>query len=319
MKNILLNSNNFRYWEKHTHIAASTKKSYIYQLKHFENFISDCGFEGDTVDFDRFYTDNDISETTPIDKDFIDGFIENKRGKVPKSSLYVTICALSHFFSFLHDLKLIKKNPMLCYPNPNYTLIKKDRSLSDDECKRLLSAALKLDPFFKRFAVLFLMGITCGLRAKEIICLKRHHLNFDNKTIFVYKGKRFKSLSVHMPTSTRDALFEFVNHPYWKDWSNGNEKKEVFFFEDSVLNYPNLCKMLNLISNSAQLDKCFTPHQMRHTMARMMFEKNIHLSIIQRQLRHKNVKSTIPYLPPTPELVEIINQNSDNMGVDYSE
>jgi integrase/recombinase XerD len=308
-----MNSTYFQLWEKHSPLADTTKKSYVYKLQQLEQFIIECGFEGETVDFDSFYSDTD----EPIDKYFIDDFIENESGRISKSSLYITICALSHFFGFLFDLKLIKKNPMLHYPNPNYSLNKKDRSLSNEDCKKLLIASLKIDPFFKQYAVLFLLGITCGLRAKEIISLKRDQINFDRNSIFVYNGKNSKSIAVHMPTSTKKALYDYVNHPHWINWGNGNKQKEVFFFEESVLTYTNLRKMLDQISKTAQMDINITPHQMRHTMARMMFEKNIHLSIIQRQLRHKNVRTTIHYLPPCPELVQIINQNMDEFGIDF--
>ncbi|ESU70981.1 hypothetical protein T260_16015 [Geobacillus thermopakistaniensis] len=314
MKSILIDSIYFKQWVKHVNLAESTKRNYAYKLQQFEQYIVNCGFEGETVNFDSFYSDHNNGDSLPIDKEFIDEFIAYIKTKSSsKSSLYITISALRNFFGFLHELKLIKHNPMLYYHNPYYSLNKRDRSLSNEECRKLLKAAMRLDPFSKKYAVLFLLGITCGLRANEIIHLRKSQINFNNSTIFVNKGQKTRALSVHMPRSTSKALFEYLNHPCWKKWSNNDDNKEVFFYNDAPLTYITLRKILNEISKTAGFESSITPHQMRHTLARMMYESNIHLSIIQRQLRHKNICTTIHYLPPSPYLADILNKHTDDV------
>lgn len=58
------------------------------------------------------------------------------------------------------------------------------------------------------------------------------------------------------------------------------------------------------------MDINLTPHQLRHTMARLMFEKGTDIVLIQRQLRHKRIVTTFHYLPPLTSLTKFVEHNA---------
>lgn len=310
MSNIIINSHYFEIWYRLADLRESTKNNYKTPFRKFGKFIESSGFNGN-LDFDRFYHFTESNEFTPLDKEFIDDFVEALKEDHSDNSIYIVISALKNFFSFLYGLGMIELNPMQFYDNPFYVVIIRNRALSHRQSRLLLNAAYDLDPFFKSFAILFLLGITCGLRANEIIHLRRSQINFERGIIFINRGHKTQAKSVAMTVALKEALRVYFNHPYWIKWCQG-EDKEVFFYEDQVLTYSTLRSILDLICKKANVNYNVTPHQLRHTMAHLMQQKGIHISLIQKQLRHKRLSTTLRYLGLDPSLSNNINKNASS-------
>lgn len=182
MNRLLMDSRYYKNWLKHSHLKESAKYTYSRQLMRFEQYLS-LDYEGE-LDFDHFYFDILTKTYRPIDADCIDGYIQFLKEKynASKNTLFNNIVYLSNFFELLHGLEMIQHNPMKNYPNPYYKRRIIDRSLSIDECKRLLQAALKSDPFVRYYTLLLLM-MTTGLRNREVIQLTYDQIDFEGNVI----------------------------------------------------------------------------------------------------------------------------------------
>ncbi|MDM5338514.1 tyrosine-type recombinase/integrase [Fictibacillus enclensis] len=308
---MILESDYYKHWSENVKLKVSTKRQFSRTLQKFENFLIEQGMSA-PLDFNKFYYDPSDSSYESIDSEIVDLFIEKLKleGK-SKRVLYDSIVALKNFFNFLEQYELINCNPLHAYTNPFYEYKLSHRALSITECKSLLKASYLLDPFNKQLYLLVLVLLTCGLRANELIQLKRKHINIDSKTITVIEGKKTSAETVHMTEAVSELFRYYFSSPIWLEWDEkGNDN--VFFHNKKKLNYNFLTKVLNIIATKANLGKRISPHQLRHSMATLMFNAGIDITIISRQLRHKRLETTLLYVIPNIEMGEILDEYTNN-------
>lgn len=307
--NIILESRYYKVWFEHTHIADSSKKSYNCFLKRFGEYMMSLGPTRE-LDFDKFYFGESDSKYEPIDEDFIDGYVEHLiEEEASRKTIYNNIEALKCFFKFLKIPGLIKYNPTAYYPNPHYKLKKVDRAFSEEDAIKLLIASKKIDPFFKQFHLLMRLLLTCGLRSLEVIMLKKSQVNLEFQTIEITRGQKTSQGVVKMVEKLKEAFEHYFNHPEWLEWSNGQDK-EVFFYKGKPLNRSRLIEMLKLIYDEAGIDRKVRVHDLRHTMAHLLFLNGVSEYSIKDQLRHKRISTTLHYLPYNVPYRFILERNS---------
>lgn len=309
MNKILLESDYYRTWKTYTHLKPKSIQTYTVELRKFEKYLIHCGHKGH-LDFDNFYYYEESNEYAPIDKIFIDEYLDYLRYEKNASNhiLYDNIVYLKNFFGFLKSINKIKSNPIAHYKNNYYERKLIDRSLSLNECKKLLNASLIRDPFFRQDYTMLLLMMTTGLRNREVRNLTLEQIYFDRGVIIVDKGQKNSPNTVYMTTSLKNELKRYLSHPMFVDWEkNGNQ---LLFFKDSqMLSSIKLNKLIKSISLSAGITKNVTAHTLRHTTAYLMQLGNIDISITQRQLRHVLIATTIRYLPPIDKHNAAIDAN----------
>lgn len=263
----------------------------------FEQYLS-LDFEGE-LDFDKFYYDTESETYRPIDTECIDGYIQflKKRFQASKNTIFNNIVYLKHFFTLLHGLGMIKQNPMKNFPNPYYERRIIDRSLSIGECQRLFQVALKADPFVRKYFILFLLMTTTALRNREIIQLTLEQIDFERRVIMVNKGQKTTSEVVYMPDSLVDELERYIYHPVVEGWLKSGHS-EVFFENNHPLSKEVLNRIIRNFCLNAGIQKKVTAHSFRHTTAYLMQKSGIDIISIKRQLRHKQLSTTLRYVPP---------------------
>jgi len=263
----------------------------------FEQYLS-LDFEGE-LDFDKFYYDTESETYRPIDTECIDGYIQflKKRFQASKNTIFNNIVYLKHFFTLLHGLGMIKQNPMKNFPNPYYERRIIDRSLSIGECQRLFQVALKADPFVRKYFILFLLMTTTALRNREIIQLTLEQIDFKRRVIMVNKGQKTTSEVVYMPDSLVDELERYIYHPVVEGWLKSGHS-EVFFENNHPLSKEVLNRIIRNFCLNAGIQKKVTAHSFRHTTAYLMQKSGIDIISIKRQLRHKQLSTTLRYVPP---------------------
>ncbi|ALC85581.1 hypothetical protein AM499_06910 [Bacillus sp. FJAT-22090] len=316
MKQILLDSEYYKSWEKYSYLKPISIRTYTVELKKFEQYLSNCGYQGD-LDFDNFFFFEESNEYAPIDKEFIDNYLDYLRDELSASNhiLYDNIVYLRNFFGFLKSMNKIKSNPMAYYKNNYYERKLVDRSLSINECKNVLRAALKNDPFFRQDYTLLLLMMTTGLRNREVryICLDQ--ICFERGVIIVDRGQKKSANVVYMPTSLKNELNRYLSHPTFKEWSkNGNQL--IFFKDSKMLSYDKLNNLIKKISQDAGITRNVSTHTFRHTTAYLMQTAGIDISIIQRQLRHVSIATTLRYLPPMRQFNTLVNENASDTEVE---
>ncbi|GED13747.1 tyrosine-type recombinase/integrase [Aneurinibacillus migulanus] len=298
MKHILLDSAYYQKWKSYSTLKESSIRTYTRELKKFEKFIIQCGYTG-TLNFDKFYYYEPSDEYAPINENFIDQYIVYLREELGASNhmLYDNIVYLRNFFGFLYDMRMIQHNPVAYYPNPYYERKIIDRSLSEEQCKRMLQAAVILDPFFRQYHVLLHLLLITGLRTREVISLTMYQIDLERKVIYVDEGQKTSANVVYISNSLCDDLRRYLSHPTFQAWvEKGNT--QVFFQNQKPFTDDGINKLIKKISERAGIERPVTVYTFRHTMAYLMQKAGSDISIIQRQLRHQMVSTTIRYLPP---------------------
>ncbi|WP_141334508.1 site-specific integrase [Paenibacillus sp. tmac-D7] len=297
MNHLLMDSPYYANWKKHTHLKESAIYTYSRQFMKFEQYLS-LDFEGE-LDFDKFYYDTESETYRSIDIVCIDGYIQflKQKFQASKNTLYNNIVYLKHFFTLLHGLGMIKHNPMKNYPNPYYERRIIDRSLSLEECQRLFQVALKADPFVRKYFTLFLLMATTALRNREIVQLTFDQIDFDRRVIMVNKGQKTTSEVVYMPDSLVDELERYIHHPVVEEWLKSGHS-EVFFENNRPLTKEALNRIIKSFCRESGIQKKVTAHNFRHTTAYLMQTSGIDIIAIKRQLRHKQLSTTLRYVPP---------------------
>ncbi len=300
MVGILSSSIYFQKWMELNNLKSSTVTSYIGYLNVFDDYLLLAGWEGE-LDFDKFYYSEIHDKYAPIDLDFMDGFIEYLHDNKTRSQAKLCFTVVKSFMDLLVDYDLIEYNPLRHFKNPFYYESFRNRALSEEECFKLLKAAYDLDPFFQQYYLILLLQTTCGLRAKELCKLTVSQIDFERNVIVIDKGRKTKIGTVRMTPALHKKLREYLNHPYFKTWSKQKDK-ELFFMKDKPFTPADLNKLLDILRKKAKVSRKVTNHDLRATMAYLLYKEGNDYKSIQRQLRHKKLKTTLGYLPIHVEL-----------------
>lgn len=269
------------------------------------------GAEGE-IDFEKFYYIEEDGTYEPMDEELMDDYLENliENGRSGRL-LYNAISVIKSFLRYLKSVGFIKTNPLKYYKNPYYQLIRRDRTITKQECISILKAAYQLDPFTKKYYVIVLLLLTCGLRSQELTMLRRSQISFEFSQIEINRGQKTTAGVVFMTELLKKELMAYINHPAWCEWSQGKDK-EVFFENGKPLNYEKLVRIMNRIYKNAVITRKIRLHDFRHTMAYLMYSEGINVMTIKEQLRHAKLATTLHYLPPGEELSRILEINANN-------
>ncbi|WP_377888876.1 tyrosine-type recombinase/integrase [Alkalihalobacillus sp. R86527] len=310
MENFMINSRYYKFWDSHTDVAKSTKKSYRASLRKFDAFLTKLHFEA-PLDLDSFYIYNDGTHA-PIDKEFVDSFIEYLHDQnLSNNAKYSTLSAIKSIFCFLEDYELIKNNPFRNYPNGFKEWKILDRGLSIKECNALLNSAKSLDSNSDKYLCLLTLLLFCGLRAREVCELEYSQIYFDVSSISIHNGQKTKAMGVPMNKAVVKLLKRYTSSHEWSEWS-ARGGKTIFYENNKPLTYVKLLKWIEDIVENSSVVRRITPHMFRHTFAQMLLKNGEDLITIKRMLRHKSVTTTLMYLGPLVEWNEEVDHKKWN-------
>jgi len=303
----LIQSGYVQFWSNHFKQSNSTKQNYISTLRKFEAFLLQQGFEG-TLDFDRFHASREHpGRLLPIQRQVIDRFITylKKDHQANNRLIAETVTGLRHFFCFLHDMDLIQQNPMIGYPRPKLESPIQNTALSKEECIALLKAALFQDPFYRqKFVFLWFMLIT-GLRISEVRFLRRKRLNLETRIVHVFDAQKTDKRPVAIPTDLTAELKRYLNHPeYLKFENNGDEY--LFHQHGKIMSVHAVTRILSELSRDAGISRHIRAHDLRRTAGYLMQTGGMSIVDIQHQLRHRNLATTLRYVPPLADMAKIL-------------
>ena len=161
-----------------------------------------------------------------------------------------------------------------------------------DEFKQFL-AHEKIPMYRAAFLALF----WCGLRCGELLALTGEDIDFDKKTIRINKSyyaltgnrenvttpKTAGSIrTVSAPSVVLDAIKEHMNRLYGYDG-----KTRLFFRNASSLRY----QLLTVCKRSGV--KPIRIHDLRHSHASYLINKNVPIKLISQRLGHDNIETTL--------------------------
>jgi integrase len=161
-----------------------------------------------------------------------------------------------------------------------------------------------IDAAKEPYKSLFTVAWTTGLRAGEILALHRDDVDFDRKTIRVNKSADDRTREIRqpktknsvamlpMPSALESRLRDYLDH-HWKPNAPGllfpNRACTRPRKRESVVQYAlkPLVKKLGIPEHRAGL------HAFRHGLATELAEASVPFTVLQQQLRHADVRTTL--------------------------
>jgi len=187
--------------------------------------------------------------------------------------------------------------------------------LSREEVKRILA---KVDAFHN---YVYLMTVySCGLRLQEGLGLEVSDIDGERKMIHVHRGKGAKDRYVPLPEATLDLL-----RKYWR--THRNPKLIFPAVGRSRVKAPTSTIPMSIEGVQGGLrrakvaaginKKGVSTHTLRHSYATHLLEAGVNLRVIQKNLGHANIETTMIYLHLTnagmEDAYQIINSVMQGM------
>jgi integrase len=154
--------------------------------------------------------------------------------------------------------------------------------LTDVEASRLLYACTDM----RDYAMLCIM-MYGGLRRKEVTLLTWNDIDFEKRIISVKGTKTHFTADIPISEKAISALI------LWKEHCS---TERVFLITPDRVG-----RIVKKYARKAGLRKEVTAHVLRHTLATNLLLNGADITLVQKQLRHKNIESTLVYLHITTE------------------
>ena len=267
--------------------TATTKDAYIKYIIKFLDYCNGDYINVSMTDLNRY-------------ADHIKYKTDNKGGVKENSTSMrrTTFFAISNFYSFL-----VKKGDIHTNPCDNIELPKlKDEikvvSLNPSEInfvKNNIANCSQGDEWKSRDMALISLGISTGLRVSALVNINMRDIDFDNNTIMVTEKGDVRR-EVYFGNKTKDILEDWIYHRTEID-----PDTDALFISQyrKRLSIESVRKCVAKYTKG--LDKHITPHKLRSTCGRNLYQKTHDIYLVQQVLGHRNIENTRRYTDVSSE------------------
>ncbi|MHA1425706.1 MAG: site-specific tyrosine recombinase/integron integrase [Candidatus Helarchaeota archaeon] len=210
-------------------------------------------------------------------------------------SLHRKICCLRSFFKFCLQEGYISVDPMKTIKSP-----KIEKSIpvfmDNDEYKRFLNAADS-----ERDQLILRVLLATGMRVSEVEALNIGHIDQDNCTVKVVKGKGKKQRIIDIDPETIELMKLYITEK--RGEPKNPEDIDALFLNNQGgrLSKRSIQRIVKKYRERAGLKKKITPHKCRHTTGRLLLEGGMDIRVIQEEFGHKSLSTTEIYTKVTNE------------------
>ena len=254
-------------------------------------------YKNDILQFLVFLEKNKkkINEITSIDiEKFTSKFTTQG---LEKSTISRKMSALSHFFIFLLEENMIKRNPINELDLPKQ-IKKLPKILSVDQVEKLIKSSRE-DQSINGIRLNTMIEIlyATGIRVSELVEMKLS-ATYAEKNFLLVQGKGNKERLVPISENTEDKIKDFLKIRN-KFLYNDSESKWLFPSKQSSKGHitrqrfnqllQTLCERVNL--NNIKI----SPHKLRHAFATHLLANGVDLRSLQQMLGHADISTTQIY------------------------
>lgn len=163
--------------------------------------------------------------------------------------------------------------------------------LSESEVSRLILASRNV----RQKAIISLLAYS-GVRNQELCNLRVSDIDLGSNQVTVRDGKNRQDGVINISAECTKILIEYL-----RQFPRENDN---YFFttiaKNNQLQSGDVRKTLRLAAQRARIDKRVFPHLLRHSLATNLLNRGASLMMIQQQLRHRFIESTMIYVISRP-------------------
>lgn len=203
--------------------------------------------------------------------------------KYSYSHVVNTSLALEHFTRYKGDAVKLAR------PKKPKRLIKD--VLTESEVSRIILAAKSI----RSKAILCVLAYS-GVRNKELCNIRLEDVDLGSNQITIRDGKNRQDGVINISPECTRVLIEYLRaFP---------REKESLLFTTIIRNNPlttgDVRKILRLTAQRIRFERRIYPHLFRHSLATNLLNRGASLMMIQQQLRHRFIESTMIYVVSRP-------------------
>ena len=271
MENTIYVNKYLDYLKYERKLAKNTYLSYNYNLQEFLKFIG---------------SKNILFMQTDEIRDFLyqDAFTARTRAH------YLTV--INSFYNYLLDNKYIDKSPTQTIKLPKLEK-KLPEYLTIEEVDRILNINPTKPIDYRNIAMLETIYAT-GMRASELVNLKISNIDFNDCIIRVF-GKGSKERIVPINDASKNALEVYIRD--YRNFLLKSKTSEYVFINNfgGSISRQGFFKIIKKVCNENGINKCVSPHTLRHSFATHLLNNGADLRVIQELLGHSNLTTTQIY------------------------
>jgi len=168
-------------------------------------------------------------------------------------------------------------------------------TLTEAEVTMLIASSKNI----REKAIISLLAYS-GIRNKELCELRVCDVNLGDNMLRVLEGKGKKDRLINISGDCSRILINYLN--YYQ------RRPDDYLF--TTLNKNNkygtsdLRKLVNVLKNRAKINKRIYPHLLRHSLATNLLKRGANITLIQRQLGHVFIETTMIYLRSYPQRIQ---------------
>jgi site-specific recombinase XerD len=204
-----------------------------------------------------------------------------ENGLKPRS-IHLKLSAIKSFYQYCMEENKTRKNPTLTVHTP-----KKDDSLPYYLSKRQVALLQELTKGDLRDRAIVETLYATGVRVSELLQIKLEDIKWENRQIWIRKGKGNKERFVLFTHDCAERLKTYLHH---RKYDN-----EYLFTNNRGGHLSRVYVEKKFQEYTSKLGFKVVPHTMRHTFAAHLAERNMPQSYIQELLGHVNINSTRIY------------------------
>jgi len=259
--------------------SLHTVKAYLNDIQEFELFVI-SNFEQDSIEHIAY----------PQIRSWVVSLSDQS---ISNSSINRKISSLKSYYKFLLRIKQIEQSPLL-----KHKALKTSKKLqipfSEKELDLVLNQLVYPEGFEGlRDKLIIDLFYTTGIRRAELIGLKTHSIDFQNKTIKVL-GKRNKERIVPLLPIILQQLEPYLTQH--KQIQNIHKTGDLFLTQNGVkLNDTFVYRLINKYFSGISEKVKKSPHILRHTFATHLLNNGADLNSVKELLGHASLASTQVY------------------------
>jgi len=178
--------------------------------------------------------------------------------------------------------------------------------ISKSEVKKIIESCT-----YYKYQVVITLLYSTGIRISECLNLRLEHIDGQRKQIFIKKGKGSRDRYVDLPEKTLEILREYYKRVRPTNYLFNSQDRE------SRLSNRSVQRAVKIAVKSAKIIKRVTCHTFRHCFATHHIEAGTNIVYIQKQMGHKNLKTTARYIRLSKEYHRQIIHPIQSLKIEY--
>jgi len=139
-----------------------------------------------------------------------------------------------------------------------------------------------------------------GIRNKELCNLRVCDINLGDNMVRALDGKGKKDRLINISGDCSRIIINYLNEY--------RRQSDDFLFTtlrfNNQYNQSDLRKLVHVLAKRANINKRVYPHLLRHSLATNLLKRGANITLIQRQLGHVFIETTMIYLRSYPQRIQ---------------